>query len=56
MLSEYLTANHGQPLDEVGTEVLKDPSYRTDTAVYQRVARRVGRGPIIATTKPMVVW
>ena len=28
-VSEYLTANHGQPLDEVGTEVLKDPSYRT---------------------------
>ena len=27
-VSEYLTANHGQPLDELGPELLKDPSYR----------------------------
>jgi len=27
-VSEYLTANHGQPLDELGPETLKDPSYR----------------------------
>ena len=27
-VSEYLTAKHGQPLDELGPELLKDPSYR----------------------------
>jgi 2,4-dienoyl-CoA reductase (NADPH2) len=27
-VSEYLTARHGQPLDELGPELLKDPSYR----------------------------
>ncbi|WP_352336464.1 FAD-dependent oxidoreductase [Psychrobacter sp. 16-MNA-CIBAN-0192] len=27
-VSEYLTANHGQALDELGAEVLKDPTYR----------------------------
>lgn len=27
-VSEYLTANHGQALDELGSEVLKDPTYR----------------------------
>jgi 2,4-dienoyl-CoA reductase (NADPH2) len=29
-VSEYLTANHGQALDELGSEVLKDPSYRPE--------------------------
>ena len=29
-VSEYLTANHGQPLDELGPETLKDPSYRPE--------------------------
>lgn len=28
-VSEYLTANHGQSLDEIGPDALKDPSYRT---------------------------
>ena len=28
-VSEYLTAKHGQPLDELVPELLKDPSYRT---------------------------
>ncbi len=27
-VSEYLTARHGQPLDELGPELLKDPNYR----------------------------
>src|SRR5690606_41742160 len=27
-VSEYLTANHGQALAELGPELLKDPSYR----------------------------
>lgn len=27
-VSEYLTANHGQALDELGSELLKDPTYR----------------------------
>ena len=27
-VSEYLTARHGQPLDELAPETLKDPSYR----------------------------
>lgn len=27
-VSEYLTANHGQPLHELGEDTLKDPSYR----------------------------
>ncbi|WP_230658468.1 NADPH-dependent 2,4-dienoyl-CoA reductase [Psychrobacter sp. I-STPA10] len=27
-VSEYLTANHGQPLHELGEETLKDPDYR----------------------------
>ncbi|WP_025651881.1 MULTISPECIES: NADPH-dependent 2,4-dienoyl-CoA reductase [Psychrobacter] len=29
-VSEYLTARHGQPLDELGPETLKDPSYRPE--------------------------
>ncbi|WP_394124560.1 FAD-dependent oxidoreductase [Psychrobacter nivimaris] len=29
-VSEYLTANHGQSLDEIGPEGLKDPSYRPE--------------------------
>ncbi len=29
-VSEYLTANHGQPLHELGPETLKDPSYRPE--------------------------
>ena len=28
-VSEYLTANHGQSLDKIGPDALKDPSYRT---------------------------
>ena len=27
-VSEYLTANHGQSLDEIGVDTLKDPNYR----------------------------
>ncbi len=29
-VSEYLTANHGKSLDEIGPEGLKDPSYRPE--------------------------
>ncbi|MGA6102283.1 FAD-dependent oxidoreductase [Psychrobacter pocilloporae] len=29
-VSEYLTANHGQSLDEIGPEGLKDPDYRPE--------------------------
>ncbi|PYE40968.1 NADPH-dependent 2,4-dienoyl-CoA reductase [Psychrobacter fozii] len=29
-VSEYLTANHGQSLDEIGPDGLKDPSYRPE--------------------------